>query len=105
MSGGGSNRRIWVIGLAALVMVSGVSWWLGARAQSPQQAAARASEPKASWITAAVERRVLASTVVLRGDVKPEVSLQVAAPSSVEGVAVVTRVGVDLIAWTPDSGG
>lgn len=85
-------RRVWVLGLCALVGVSGVSWWLGARSQSPEQAAARASEPEASWITAAVERRVLASTVVLRGDVKPEVSLSVGVPSSVEGVGVVTRV-------------
>lgn len=86
------NRKLWIIGLTALVGVSGVSWWLGASAQSPEQAAAKASEPKASWITAKVEQRVLASTVVLRGDVKPEVSLLVAAPSSVEGAAVVTRV-------------
>ncbi|HQZ35681.1 MAG TPA: peptidoglycan-binding protein [Ilumatobacteraceae bacterium] len=85
-------RKIWVLGLCALVGVSGASWWLGARAQSPEQAAAKASEPDASWITAAVERRVLASTVVLRGDVKPEVSLAVGVPSSVEGAGVVTRV-------------
>lgn len=94
MSGpsGVAGRRVWVVGLCALVGVSGVSWWLGARAQSPEQAAAKASQPEASWITATVERRVLASTVVLRGDVKPEVSLAVGVPSSVEGAGVVTRV-------------
>ena len=80
------------MGLFALVGVSGVSWWLGARTQSPEQAAAKASEPTASWITAKVERRVLQSTVVLRGDVQPEVSLQVLAPSSVEGEGVVTQM-------------
>lgn len=85
-------RRWWLIGVAALVAASGVSWWLGSRAQSPSQAAARAAEPDASWITARVERRVLASTVVLRGDVRPQVALQVGAPSSVEGEGVVTRV-------------
>lgn len=88
----GPSRKVWVAGLGALIGVSCLSWWLGARAQSPEQAAAKASEPDASLITAEVERRVLASTVVLRGDVKPEMSLEVAAPSSVEGAVVVTRV-------------
>ena len=86
------RRRWWLIGVAALVAASGVSWWLGSRAQSPSQAAARAAEPGASWITARVERRVLASTVVLRGDVRPQVALQVGVPSSVEGEGVVTRI-------------
>jgi len=86
------SRRLWVFGLAGLVGVSGVSWWLGARSQSPDQAAARASEPVASWITVGVEKRVLASTVVVRGDVVPEVSAVVGVPSSVEGSGVVTRV-------------
>lgn len=78
--------------MCALVGASGVSWWLGAKAQSPDQAAAKASEPDSSWITAPVERRVLASTVVLRGDVQPQVSLAVSVPSSVEGAGVVTRL-------------
>lgn len=96
---GVAGRRVWIFGLCALVGVSGVSWWLGAKAQSPDQAAAKASEPESSWITAPVERRVLASTVVLRGDVTPEVSLTVGVPSSVEGDGVVTRVPP--IAGTP----
>jgi hypothetical protein len=48
----------------------------------------------ASWITVPVERRVLASTVVSRGDVRPLESLRVDAPSSIEGSAVVTGVFV-----------
>jgi multidrug efflux pump subunit AcrA (membrane-fusion protein) len=75
-----------------LALASTVSWWLGTRTQSPSQAAARAKEPLASWVTASVERRILASTVVLRGDVRPEVSLVVGVPSSVEGAGVVTRL-------------
>lgn len=96
------KRGVWVVGVVGLVCVSLVSWWLGGRAQSPEQAAARASEPAASWITVGVERRVLASTVVGRGDVRAEVSAVVRVPSSVEGVAVVTRVppvaGSDVLA-------
>lgn len=88
----GGRRRFWLVAIVGLVAISTVSWWLGSRAQSPSQAAARAAEPSASWITAKVERRVLASTVVLRGDVRPEVSLAVGVPSSVEGAGVVTRV-------------
>jgi multidrug efflux pump subunit AcrA (membrane-fusion protein) len=84
--------RSWSIALVGLLALAALGWWLGARAQSPSQAAARAAEPSASWITARVERRVLASTVVLRGDVRPEVSLAVGVPSSVEGAGVVTRV-------------
>jgi len=86
------RRRWWIIAIAGLAVVSTVSWWVGSHALSPSQAAARAAEPSASWVTARVERRVLASTVVLRGDVRPEVSLAVGVPSSVEGAGVVTRV-------------
>jgi multidrug efflux pump subunit AcrA (membrane-fusion protein) len=83
---------VWVVGLVALVVGAGVSWGVASRVQSPEQAAARATEPEASWITAPVELRVLASTVVFRGDVAPQVSLAVGVPSSVEGTGVVTRV-------------
>ena len=86
------RRRFWLVAICGLAVVSALSWWVGSRAQSPSQAAARAAEPSASWVTARVERRVLASTVVLRGDVRPEVSLAVGVPSSVEGAGVVTRV-------------
>jgi multidrug efflux pump subunit AcrA (membrane-fusion protein) len=93
---GVTRRRIWVVGLSALLGLSAFSWWLGSRAQSPNQAAAKASEPQPSWITAAVERRVLSSTVVLRGDVESDVSLAVNVPSSVEGVGVITRLPPDV---------
>jgi len=83
---------VWLLALVVLVAASGVSWWLGARSQSPEQAAARADAPPASWITAVVERRVLESTVVMRGDVRPEVTVAVGVPSSVEGSGVVTRL-------------
>ncbi|MGB8859888.1 MAG: peptidoglycan-binding domain-containing protein, partial [Ilumatobacteraceae bacterium] len=88
------SRRWWSAGVIGLVAVAAVSVWLGSRVQSSDQAAARATEPEASWVTAPVELRVLAATVVVRGDVRPEVSLVVSAPASVEGGAVVTGLPV-----------
>jgi multidrug efflux pump subunit AcrA (membrane-fusion protein) len=82
------------VGLAALVGLAGAAWVVGSRAQSPEQAAARAGEPPASYITAKVERRILTKTVIQRGDVRPEVSLEIGAPSSVEGDPVVTGIAV-----------
>ena len=67
----GRRGVLWGAGLAGLIAVSGVSWWLGSRAQSPEQAAARASEPEASWIAVPVEFRELAATVVVRGGCSP----------------------------------
>ena len=86
--------RIWVVGLVGLVGLAGVAWVVGSRAQSPEQAAARASEPPASYITAKVDRRILTKTVIQRGDVRPEVALEIGAPSSVEGDPVVTGIAV-----------
>ncbi|MFN6119807.1 MAG: peptidoglycan-binding protein [Actinomycetes bacterium] len=79
--------------MALLLVLGGVALWVGSRVQSPGQAAARASEPVASWVSVGVERRVLSSTVVVRGDVMPEVSVGLGVPSSVEGAGVVTRLG------------
>jgi hypothetical protein len=64
---------------------------LASSSQSPEQAAARAAEPVASWVTAPVERRVLSATVIQRGDVVAEVAVAVEAPTSVEPPAVVTK--------------
>jgi peptidoglycan hydrolase-like protein with peptidoglycan-binding domain len=89
------SRRL-AVGGVGLLLVSGVAWWLGARSQSPDQAAARASEPEASWITAGVVLRELAATVVVRGDVVPEGSVGVVQPVSVEGDGVVTRLPAEV---------
>lgn len=50
------------------------------------------SPPEASWITEKVESRVLTSTVVMRGDVRPDLSMTIGVPSSVEGAGVLTRL-------------
>ena len=70
------------------LMVIGVgfaAWLVGSRVQSPAQAAARAAPPEASWVTAAVERRVLASTVITRGEIRPVTSTPVLGPSTAAG--------------------
>lgn len=89
-----SGVRWWVLtGVVVLGLVAG-GWGLAQQVQSTDQAVSRAAPPEASWVTAVVERRVLAQTVISRGDVRPQVSVDVGAPSSVEGDPVVTRVGV-----------
>ena len=62
------NRRTtlaWV--LAAAALTSGGAWWLGARIESPAEAAARTAPPPPSPILVPVEQRVLSSTIVTRG--------------------------------------
>jgi len=49
-----------------------------------------------SWITASVGRRVLNQTEVSPGDVRPQVSIIVGEPSSTEGGAVVTGIGIGI---------
>lgn len=89
------RRRLWwLAGVSALTIVAVAGWIGGQRIQSSDQAASRAAPPKPSWITATVERRVLSQTVISRGDVRPQVSVDVVAPSSVEGEAIITNIGV-----------
>ncbi|MEV7416864.1 peptidoglycan-binding protein [Streptomyces sp. NPDC089919] len=60
--------------------------------KSPAQAAAEAAPPAQGDLLAAVERRVLADTVVLRGTVVAGQSVEVAPAPPGEGRAVVTRL-------------
>jgi peptidoglycan hydrolase-like protein with peptidoglycan-binding domain len=86
----GRRARWWIGGLVALVAMAGAGVLVGSRVQSPEQAAANAGPPAASWITASVEFRKLSQTVITRGDVRPQVATQVGVPSSVEGTPVLT---------------
>lgn len=91
---GSSRRRRWLAGGLVIVLAVTGGWVAARQVQSPNQAAANASPPEPSWVTATVEQRVLTQTVITRGDVVPEVSAVVGVPSSVEGDAVVTGIGV-----------
>lgn len=93
-SGGRRRRWWWLAGIAALIAVAAGGWIVGQRVRSPSQAASQAAPPTPSWITATVERRVLSQTVISRGDVRPQISVPVGVPSSIEGSPVVTAIAV-----------
>ncbi|MGH2720705.1 MAG: hypothetical protein ACRDJO_03760, partial [Actinomycetota bacterium] len=61
------RRKAMAIGLAAVVLSSGISWAAASRIRSPAEIAARTGPPAASLITVPVEQRVLSSDVVVRG--------------------------------------
>lgn len=83
--------------LIGVVALAAVAWWVGARMQSPDQAAARAAPPEPSAVTIPIERRVLSATVITRADVVPASSVEVTGPSgdAAGAAAVVTGVFVD----------
>jgi peptidoglycan hydrolase-like protein with peptidoglycan-binding domain len=96
--GNGSSARRQFVAAGALVLIAGVAaagWIAGSRVRSPETAAARAAPPDPSLITAPVERRVLSSRVVARGDVVPGQSATVAGPAS-EDRMTVTGVFVEV---------
>lgn len=88
------KRTIWIGAVLALTAATFAGWEIGRRVQSPQQAASEAAPPSPSWVTAAVERRVLSQTLISRGDVRPQISASAGVPVSVEGEPVVTRISV-----------
>lgn len=63
-------RPIAAVAVLAGLLVGGL-WWVGSKVKSPAQRAAEASAPVASPIGVPVEFRVLADTIITRGDVKP----------------------------------
>ena len=64
------RNRIVAIGLALVVLTSGVTWWVGRQIESPAEVAARTSAPAASLITVPVHRQVLRSEIITRGTVR-----------------------------------
>ncbi|MEU3772182.1 peptidoglycan-binding protein [Streptomyces sp. NPDC032472] len=94
----GRRRRILVWVVAGAVALTGAGVVLAATIRSPAQVAADAAPPPASVLADRVERRVLTSSVVVRGTVAAEQSLTVspgggaAAASGAGGKPVVTRV-------------
>ncbi len=96
----GVGRRQWLlVGVVGVAVVAGVVGFVaGRQISSPADVAAGVEPPEASLITVPVELRELASTVVSRGDVRLEGSVDVEIDASVAreagGVAVVTAVTV-----------
>lgn len=82
------------VGLVLSLAVA--AWLVGSRVRSSDQAAADAAPPERSIVSAPVEFRVLASSVVARGDVVPAVSTQVRGPQPEDGFeSLVTGVFVN----------
>ncbi|WP_344898433.1 peptidoglycan-binding protein [Actinomadura meridiana] len=82
-----------IVVFASVVAASGLTWWLGSKVRSPEQAAADARAPKASLITAPVEFRELSKTLVTRGHIRVthERPVEFEAPD-VEGRPLVTSM-------------
>ena len=70
------------IGLAAVIVASGIGWFAGRQIQSPAEIAARTAPPKASLIAVPVEERTLSSEVVVRGTVRFGAPQSVSLPTS-----------------------
>lgn len=91
------TRRRWLLisiaAMAMVLLVTVVATIVGRQLRSPAQLAADAAPPPPSLVTAAVERRVLAEPVVLRGKVQPGDSVKLYAPTPALGPnSVVTKV-------------
>jgi len=90
----GARSKTRLLGaLAVLLVLALISFFVGTRFQSPRQAASKASEPNASWITAGVGYGVMTERIVTRGQLAAEGSVKINAPSSVSGTQVVTKTG------------
>ena len=85
------RRRAWlVVGLLLVALASIGAWRVAGAGQTPEEAAARVTEPPPGWITVPVEQRSLVQTAVGRGAAAPAISIDITAPASVDGVPVVT---------------
>jgi peptidoglycan hydrolase-like protein with peptidoglycan-binding domain len=88
------RRRVLVVTVTAALLVTAVTAGAARLIKSPAQALAEAAPPPPSVITVKVERRVLVDTVVLRGMVAAEQTVEVAPHGDGEGTPVVTAVRV-----------
>ncbi len=97
-----NRNRVWMLaGVVALAVAAAVAGWLAGRTiSSPEDALVGVETPEPSLITVPVELRELASTVVIRGDVELEGSVDVELDSSVGAetgtTPVVTGTPVDV---------
>jgi hypothetical protein len=76
------NARIATAALIGVVLLAAVGWAAAREIKSPAQVAADTAAPRASLITAPVERRSLATEVIVRGTVRYGKPQEVALPVS-----------------------
>ncbi|MER6949558.1 peptidoglycan-binding protein [Nonomuraea sp. NPDC000554] len=86
-----SPRRLLIGIIAAVVIIAVVGWGLSTRLRSPADEAARRAAPKASLITAAVERRKLVSSVVVSGTLQYGSPLPISLAGVVGGTSDLQR--------------
>ena len=77
-----NNLRYAIAALAALVVLAGIGSIAARQIRSPAQIAADTAAPAASRITAPVERRALATEVIVRGTVRYGTPQEVVLPAS-----------------------
>ncbi|GGT20442.1 peptidoglycan-binding protein [Nonomuraea spiralis] len=82
-----SPRKLLAGIVAGVVIIAGAGWAVGSRLRSPADEAARRAAPRASLVTAAVERRKLVSTVVVSGTLEYGSPLPVSLAGAVGGTA------------------
>lgn len=90
-SGTVSRRRVLVWFGAGVAGLTGLGWLAARAIRSPQQVLADTSPPERGVLTAPVELRVLRDTVVLRGMVGADQTIDVT-PAPAEGRPIVTGV-------------
>ncbi|WP_298459009.1 hypothetical protein [uncultured Cellulomonas sp.] len=98
-----STRTIWAMAAVAVVSL-GAGLGLSRMIVSPAEAAAQAAPPVAGAITVPVERRVLATDVVMRGDVVYEDPVDVVLETGDLGGPAVVTGGVPEAGATVDAG-
>jgi multidrug efflux pump subunit AcrA (membrane-fusion protein) len=86
------------IGLAAVVVASGVGWFAGRQIKSPAEIAARTAPPEPALIAVPVEKRTLSSEVVVRGTVR------FGAPQSVSLPTSPLKTGKSVVSTAPVKG-
>ncbi|HYM59076.1 MAG TPA: peptidoglycan-binding protein [Solirubrobacteraceae bacterium] len=87
------NRRLAVLALLALVGLAVVGWAAAQQIRSPAKVAAETAAPNASPITVPIERRTLATKVIVRGTVRygAAQAAQLATSKLKQGSDIVTR--------------
>lgn len=90
---GGTTRRtvLAIAGGAGLVSLGGVV--AAAFIKSPEELRAETDSPDKTLLTASVEKRVLASTVIARGEVRAAHQVEVT-PATAQGAAIVVVTGL-----------